>query len=74
MYRSARGLVLARVPIDTFVGDVHPVAIAIEKLPELVRGAKLLGVRIRSGLGQLRHFVVPVLGRQPVEATMRAGF
>ncbi|KAG1254402.1 hypothetical protein G6F65_017054 [Rhizopus arrhizus] len=54
------------------MGDVHPFAVAVEQFPEFVRGAERLGVRIRSGLRQRRHVVVPVWGPQSVEVILRA--
>ncbi|MNQ90769.1 hypothetical protein D3C85_1061220 [compost metagenome] len=59
-HQDDRGLVLACVPVDAFVRDVHAYPVAVEQLPKFVRGAERLSVCVGSGLRQRRHVVVPV--------------
>jgi hypothetical protein len=44
-----------RISIDTLMGDVELLSVAIKKIPQFFRGKILLRVRIRHVFGQLCH-------------------
>jgi hypothetical protein len=55
--RDAHGdaLPITGVPVDAFVADVQPVAIAVEQLPEPLRREVPLRVRVAREIGERRQ-------------------